>query len=68
MDYDKNTIEIYSLSADVLQTLEDRPLLPIMLMRGLPCPFLRRYRPMELSDYNDEEENTNNKDTTEELE
>ena len=58
------------LSSEVLKALEDRPLLPILLMRGLPCPFLRRYTPMELSDIYGEEENEkdNDKDTTKELE
>lgn len=57
------------LSSEVLKAFEERTALPVLLLHGLPCPFLRRYRPMELSDiYDEEKEETNITDTVKELE
>lgn len=55
------------LSVEVLIALSDK-VYPRLHALGEPCPFLRYYHPMELSDLYYEEEKDNDTDTTKELE
>lgn len=55
------------LSSEVLKELEGKKPTPFWGLSS--CPFLLRYRPMELTDiYGEENQETNTEDTAEELE